>query len=234
MFQVFLMRRSSCVSIAIPKPKTRAEYVPNVKKYIQNTSAERSFLKNPKFIEELAGKAAGLAEDPICGKELFTKTALVSVYQQVLYCNSNSLEFEELGAVIAPLKLGGDTPIGTNLRRKILEPLVYSNLPKNLKRPLLISVITDGMPELELRSMFVDAIAECGDELKASGLSRKCVRFVFGQLGLAPAATRFLQEIGQNPKIADVIFVALGRLAIQVIHITQLSNSAPADRSQKN
>jgi hypothetical protein len=71
------------------KPKTKAEFVANVKKAFQNTPAERFFKNSPKFIEELAEKAAALADDPttpICGKDLFPKTAQVTMHQQVLYC----------------------------------------------------------------------------------------------------------------------------------------------------
>lgn len=87
--------------------------------------------------------------------------------------NSNSLKFEDLRDTIKPLTWGGDTPIGTNLRSKILEPLVYNKLPNDLKRPLLVSIITDGMPEPEPRSTFVNTIVECGDKLEAAGLPRE-------------------------------------------------------------
>ena len=59
-------------------------------------------------------------------------------------------------------KPGGDTPIGTNLRSKILQPMVYSKLPtKSLERPLLISIITDGMPDADDDPKLADAILEC-------------------------------------------------------------------------
>lgn len=90
--------------------------------------------------------------------------------------NADSLAFEELRDIIQPLTPGGDTPIGTNLRNKILEPLVYSKLPNDLKRPLLISVITDGDPSKEPRSTFVNAIVECGERLEAARLPRESKR----------------------------------------------------------
>lgn len=227
------------------QPNTKAEFVSNVRKEFEGTPAERFFKNNPKFIEELAEKAASLADDPntpICNKDLLPKTAQVTMHQQVLYCgecdddsqatrsdtvrvadasyvddstsmkregrwdsqnqlinriarvttrilpegegvymryinqeipSSDSLKFEDLLDVVRPLTWGGDTPIGTNLKSKILEPLVYSKLPNDLKRPLLVSIITDGMPEPEPRSTLVDAIAECGDKLEAAGLPRE-------------------------------------------------------------
>ncbi|KAI1422629.1 hypothetical protein F5Y12DRAFT_607906 [Xylaria sp. FL1777] len=245
------------------QPKTKAEFVTNITKYIQDTPAERFFTNNPEFISELAEKAAALADDPdtpICRKELFPKTAQVTMHQQVLYCddsssmkregrwdsqnklinriarvttrilpegegvymryinqsipNSDSLKFDDLLDVIKPLRWGGDTPIGTNLRSKVLEPLVYNKLPDNLKRPLLISVITDGMPEPEPKSTFVDAIAECGKKLEDAGLPRESVKFMVGQVGTANSATKFLQEIKEESRIADVVFVASEKLDV--------------------
>jgi hypothetical protein len=126
--------------------------------------------------------------------------------------NSDSLKFEELLDTIKPLTCGGDTPIGTNLRSKILEPLVYSKLPNDLKRPLLISIITDGMPEPEPRETLVNAIIECGNKLDAAKLPRESVKFMIGQVGEAKAATEFLQEIGRDSRIEGVVFVAAEKL----------------------
>jgi Mg-chelatase subunit ChlD len=87
--------------------------------------------------------------------------------------NSNSLKFEDLAEVIMPLTCGGDTPIGTNLKTKVLEPLVYNKLPNNLKRPVLVFIITDGMPEPEPKSTFVDTIVECGNRLEEANFPRE-------------------------------------------------------------
>ncbi|RSL83664.1 hypothetical protein CEP52_016661 [Fusarium oligoseptatum] len=187
------------------QPRNKDEFVANISKLLQGTAAERFFKNNPKFISELADKAASLADDPntpICNKDLFPKTAQVTMHQQVLYC----------GDAIQLLRPDGNTPIGTNLKSKILEPLVYSKLPNDLKRPLLISVITDGAPSHEPRRTFIDAIAECGDKLEAAGLPRESVKFMIGQVGTANAATAFLQEIGNETRITNVVFVASEKL----------------------
>lgn len=83
------------------------------------------------------------------------------------------MEAAELLDVVKPLTWQGDTPIGTNLKSKVLEPLVYSKLPNDLKRPLLVSIITDGMPDKEPRNTLVDVIAECGNKLEAGNLPRE-------------------------------------------------------------
>lgn len=90
--------------------------------------------------------------------------------------NSEKLNLQEIGTIMDNMswQRNGNTAIGTYLRSKILEPLVYSKLqPPTLTRPLLISVITDGMPSQEKDEAFVEAIKECGDKLKQAGYPRE-------------------------------------------------------------
>ncbi|CAG9984149.1 unnamed protein product [Clonostachys byssicola] len=72
---------------------TNAKFVSEVNKVIQNTPIEGFFKNNSKFIEELARKAAALADDPstpICGQKLLSKTVQVTMHQQVLYCDDST------------------------------------------------------------------------------------------------------------------------------------------------
>ena len=89
--------------------------------------------------------------------------------------NSEKLSLQEIGAIVENMSWqpNGETEIGTSLKSKILEPLVYSKLQaKTLARPLLISVITDGMPSIERDEAFVEAIKDCGDQLQQAGYAR--------------------------------------------------------------
>jgi hypothetical protein len=89
--------------------------------------------------------------------------------------NSTNLTLEEIGKIMDPMpwQPGGNTEIGTYLRSRILEPLVYNKIAtKNLDRPLLISVMTDGMPEPEDKSTLVNTILECGTKLQGAGYPR--------------------------------------------------------------
>lgn len=63
------------------------------------------------------------------------------------------------------------TPIGTNLKTKILEPLIYSviNSGKKLERPYLILILTDGCPWMEDEDTFRNAIVECSRFLDRNG-----------------------------------------------------------------
>ncbi len=73
------------------------------------------------------------------------------------------------------------TPIGTRLKQKILNPLVYSVINHGngqFKRPLLISIITDGAPTQEegvlpslsnTKAVFEAAVIDCIDQLRHRG-----------------------------------------------------------------
>jgi hypothetical protein len=87
--------------------------------------------------------------------------------------NSSNLSLEDIGKNINSIVPAGDTNIGTTLRNRILEPLVYSKLvPRTLERPLLISIITDGGPDPEAKDTLANVIVECGNKLSGAGLPR--------------------------------------------------------------
>ncbi|KAB2571681.1 Ankyrin-3 [Lasiodiplodia theobromae] len=91
--------------------------------------------------------------------------------------DSSNLTAVEIGkklAEMSPVTNSGHSEIGTNLRSKILKPLVYDKLKeRSLKRPLLISVITDGRPNNEDTSTLANVILECGKNLEADGYRRE-------------------------------------------------------------
>ncbi|KAF5982454.1 putative ankyrin repeat protein [Fusarium bulbicola] len=124
---------------------------------------------------------------------------------------SGSLRFDEMPNITKTLRPAGGTPIGTNLRSKVLNPFVYKRLPYDLKRPLLITVITNGAPSIEQKSAFVEAIKECGDKLEQNNLPRESVKFLVGRVGTAKAAKAFLDELRRDSQIAKVLFVATGK-----------------------
>ncbi|OTB16288.1 hypothetical protein K445DRAFT_21926 [Daldinia sp. EC12] len=129
--------------------------------------------------------------------------------------NSSNLTLQGIGGIIEPMswQRGGRTPIGTNLRSKILEPLVYSKIrDKSLKRPLLITITTDGIPSSEPDSAFVDAISECGKKLEDAEYPRESVKFMIGQIGTSSDATKFLESLRDNVDIAPVVFITSERL----------------------
>lgn len=95
--------------------------------------------------------------------------------------NSSSLNLDDIGKNINSVVPKGDTNIGTTLRDRILQPLVYSKLePRTLERPLLITIITDGGPGPdEAKDFLAKVIVECGDKLTAAKLPRESKSILF-------------------------------------------------------
>jgi hypothetical protein len=90
--------------------------------------------------------------------------------------NSDKLSLLAIGNIMERMSWmqRGDTAIGTYLKSRILEPMIYSQLQRQtLARPYLISVITDGMPDQEKNEAFVEAIEECGVKLQNAGYPRE-------------------------------------------------------------
>ncbi|XEV01111.1 hypothetical protein FSHL1_006398 [Fusarium sambucinum] len=140
---------------------------------------------------------------------------------------THSLQPDEIPRIIQSFQPSGYTAIGTTLRTKILEPLVYHKLPNNLTRPLLVTVITDGAPTKEDRSSFADAISECGRNLVKNGFPRESVKFLIGQVGTAGEAKAFLKELRNDPDIKNVVFVTTQSLDAGYM---QWENNADLDR----
>ncbi|KAF2795715.1 hypothetical protein K505DRAFT_239289 [Melanomma pulvis-pyrius CBS 109.77] len=107
----------------------------------------------------------------------------------------------------------GSTQIGTNLRSKVLQPLIYDKLdsiPKSLERPLLISILTDGEPDHESPDTLENAIMECSRRLDAAKYPRESVKFMIGQIGTSRRTYEFLEDLRHNREISDLLFCIPG------------------------
>lgn len=72
----------------------------------------------------------------------------------------------------------GWTELGTNLTKKILQPMVYDVIAHGvLKRPFLILTITDGVPSRENSGEFRKAIVRCKKELRDRGYQKEGTLF---------------------------------------------------------
>ena len=139
------------------------------------------------------------------------------------FINNNleaTLSAGQIQEMIRRFQPNGSTPIGTNLEKRILKPLVYdiidrpriSNNPIPFKRPLLVCVITDGCPNNEAPSRFHDEIVTCKQKLEARGYDPTSVMFCINQVGTDPSAEQFLDELRNQKEIEEVIYCTVGQL----------------------
>jgi len=114
----------------------------------------------------------------------------------------------------------GATEIGTNLREKILKPLVYDIIdltvsttsPIPFKRPLLVCIITDGHPYPEDRNALRDEIVTCKGKLEAKGYDPTSVMYCINQVGTDPEAELFIDALRNQKSIEEVIYCTVGQL----------------------
>ncbi|KAI2470761.1 hypothetical protein F4781DRAFT_167829 [Annulohypoxylon bovei var. microspora] len=116
---------------------------------------------------------------------------------------TNDLITRDIKKTMTQVMPSGYTEIGTRLRERILNPLLYSQYNdevKNMGRPLLISIITDGVPyggrgSPEKLNTLKDEIIKCQDYLLENGLPLRAVVFQISQIGSDPSSKDFLQKL---------------------------------------
>ncbi|KAL4972497.1 hypothetical protein BDW66DRAFT_144041 [Aspergillus desertorum] len=100
----------------------------------------------------------------------------------------------------------GWTQLGTNLNKKILQPMVYDVIAQGaLQRPFLILTITDGVPSKENRGEFRKAIVRCKKELRDRGYQKDAVYFDLSQVGNDPEAIEFIESLNEDASTKDVL-----------------------------
>jgi len=127
---------------------------------------------------------------------------------------ASRLSAEEIARAMRRVRPNNVTRIGTNLRLKILEPLVYRNLGpgRRLNRPILICTITDGCPVDEPEDTFRNAIVECREKLVTNGYESTAVKFLINYVGKDPQAERFLVKLRGDDLTKDMVYCTSDRL----------------------
>lgn len=128
----------------------------------------------------------------------------------------------------------GNTQLGTQLRKRILDPIIrkplYVGTP--LERPYLIMIITDGCPTLEPSDQLRNVILECSQFLGDKGYRKDGKQFKHSiyascHAQYAPTtdiytAVRFcLSQIGQNQEARDFMDkLVMDSEVLKVLHRT--------------
>ncbi|KAJ0423154.1 hypothetical protein BJY00DRAFT_58788 [Aspergillus carlsbadensis] len=103
----------------------------------------------------------------------------------------------------------GWTEIGTNLEKKILQPMVYDKLHAGgvLPRPLMIVTITDGIPSKEPLKTFRDVVMSCNRELTSRKYNyvSAAVQYDLSQIGNSPDAVDWLKQLASDTSLQKVV-----------------------------
>ncbi|KAL9103003.1 MAG: hypothetical protein Q9187_009060, partial [Circinaria calcarea] len=114
---------------------------------------------------------------------------------------------QQVEALIAQVPFKGLTPIGTELRNQVIEPLIFTKI-QNQKfiKPVLIITITDGQPAGENQGTLADTIRYTADRLtRMPQYGRGAASFQFAQVGNDKQAQEFLSALDSEPGIGDVV-----------------------------
>lgn len=105
------------------------------------------------------------------------------------------------------VQFSGLTPLGTELRSQVIEPMVAQPLrSRQLPKPVLVIVITDGQPAGEARDTLKNTIqSTIRDAETAYGRGARPVSFQIAQVGNDDGARKFLGELDDDPSIGDIV-----------------------------
>ncbi|KAK1061909.1 hypothetical protein LTR74_010701 [Friedmanniomyces endolithicus] len=99
----------------------------------------------------------------------------------------------------------GLTPFGTQLRKKVIDPMLIPKLRSGrMEKPLLIISITDGQPAGENANELMDTVRyaiETARQMNYNG----AVAFQFAQVGNDQKATEFLAKLDNDPLIGKEV-----------------------------
>ncbi|KAM0452282.1 hypothetical protein ACHAO4_005492 [Trichoderma viride] len=122
--------------------------------------------------------------------------------------HNDKLNLRQVETIINSVKPRGHTEIGTNLKKKILKPLVYDVVKSNkrLERPILVFCITDGCPSDKDPKAFKKEILKCIEFLTKHGYPPSTIRFQISQIGNSRRADEFLQELKDDKELDKVVY----------------------------
>jgi hypothetical protein len=130
---------------------------------------------------------------------------------EVRFMNSdiqgNNIRSEpEVEQLIQRVQFKGLTPMGTQLKRKVLEPLVVQKARANqLRKPVLVIVITDGQPAGEPPGSVFEAIKYVSYELQRTPYGKGAISLEFAQVGNDLKAREFLSNLDNEPGIGELV-----------------------------
>lgn len=112
----------------------------------------------------------------------------------------------EAERLVSQVQFKGLTPMGTQLREKVIEPLILQPArARQLQKPKLVIAITDGQPAGESPSALFDVIRSTVRELERSPYGRGAASFQFAQVGNDLKAREFLGKLDNEPGIGEYV-----------------------------
>ena len=115
---------------------------------------------------------------------------------------------EQVKQIMSGVQFKGLTPMGTSLRKKVIDEIVLNKAQQGqLRKPVLVIAITDGQPAGEPQNAVFDTIRYAFDTLQQRfpQYGRGGVAFEFAQVGNDEMAKKFLGKLDEDPQIGPMV-----------------------------
>lgn len=113
---------------------------------------------------------------------------------------------QQIQQLITGHKFSGLTPMGTELRKKVIDGIVLNKLRSNqLRKPVLVIAITDGQPAGEPTDAVFDTVRYAVNEVSRSPFGPGAVAFQFAQVGNDEKAREFLGKLDADPVVGRIV-----------------------------
>jgi hypothetical protein len=109
---------------------------------------------------------------------------------------------QQIEQLLSRKRYKGLTPFGTELRKKVVDPILISRLNSGqMQKPLLIICITDGQPAGENQNTLTETVQYAVQAAQRSPYGPGAVAFQFAQVGNDQKATEFLAKLDNDPLV---------------------------------
>ncbi|KAL8779933.1 MAG: hypothetical protein Q9194_001194 [Teloschistes cf. exilis] len=109
--------------------------------------------------------------------------------------------------IISKIQYVGLTPLGTELRNKVIDPLILGPARnRQLQKPVLVITVTDGSPAGEDSKVIYEVIRYASNELsRMPQYGPGVISFQFAQVGNDQKAREFLAKLDSDPQVGSLI-----------------------------
>lgn len=126
--------------------------------------------------------------------------------QPPLQLLNNVRNEQQIEQLMASVQFKGLTPMGTQLREKVLNEIVGQARSGQLRKPALVITITDGQPAGEPQNAVFDAIKWVSSEFsRMPQYGTGTVQFQFAQVGNDEKAREFLGKLDSDPMVGSLV-----------------------------
>ena len=109
--------------------------------------------------------------------------------------------------LVSQVQFKGLTPMGTQLKGKVIEPLVMQPARAGkLTKPVLVISITDGQPAGEPHETLFEVVKSASSELaRMPRYGQGALSFQFAQVGNDLIAREFLRKLDTDPSVGHLV-----------------------------